>query len=217
MWKSIIVIKPENYWKFTPEVKGTFFRLRHINPPTNPNPVGWIGQAEPITNTNFHEFFGIQRVNGLSVYEVFELHKPIIFATRKLGIRQQTRISNDWLIEIEVCVEMPPVVDLNPEQPPVNPGISTSKNVTSVTMNGTTPVRLLAVNTANTRKGATFYNPSITRNLIVDTDATVSTASAVGRVAPGKLYVSDFPEWQGEYWGVLDGAGTPAIPVEEYI
>lgn len=110
-----------------------------------------------------------------------------------------------------------PVVDLNPEQPPVNPGISTSKNVTSVPMNGTTPVKLLSVNTTNSRKSATFYNPLTLRNLIIDTDSTINTASAVARVAPGKLYIADVEGWQGEYWGVLDGAGTLSIVIEEYV
>lgn len=213
MWKSILVIKLENYWKFTPEIEGDFFRLRHIDPPKSP--MGWVGQAEAIPNTNFHQFFRPQRLNGLSVYETDEYRKPSIFTTRKLGFRQQSLTPNNWLIEVEVCIM--PVIDLNPEQPPIDPGISTTKNPTFVPMNGTTPVRLLPVNTTGSRKGATFYNPSSLRNLIIDTDATVNTASAIGRVAPGKLYISDLPKWQGEYWGVLDGSGTPSIPVEEYL
>lgn len=214
MWKSILVIKVGTAWNFTPEIEGRYFRLRHIDPPKSP--VGWIGQAEPIINTNFHQFFGIQRINGLSVYECLDLLKPEFFITRKLAFRQGMVAPNNWLIEVEVNLEMP-VVDLNPEQPPINPGISTTKNVSSVPMNGTTPVRLLPVNATNSRNGATFYNPSTLRNLIIDTDANINTASAVARVAPGKLYISDFPEWQGEYWGVLDGTGTPSIPVEEYV
>lgn len=209
MWKSIIVVKPDITWKFTPEIEGVFFRLRHINPPRSP--MGWIGQAEPIPNTNFHTFFSVQRINGLSVFELLEIEKPRIFEGRKLAFRQEYRIPNDWLIEVEVCTM--PVVDLNPDQLP----ISTTKNPTSVTMNGTTAVRLLPVNTTNSRKNATFYNPSTLRNLIIDTDSTINTASAIARVAPGKVYISDIPEWQGEYWGVLDGAGTPAIAVEEYL
>ena len=213
MWKPIVVIKLENYWKFTPEIEGVYFRLRHIDPPKAP--MGWIGQAEAIPNTNFHQFFRPQRLNGLSVYETDEYRKPPIFTTRKLGLRQQTLVPNNWLIEVEV--NLMPVVDLNPDQPLVNPGVSTSKNVTQVPMNGTTPVRLLAVNTTNSRKNATFYNPSTLRNLIIDTDSTINTASAVARVAPGKVYIADIPEWQGEYWGVLDGSGTPSIAVEEYV
>lgn len=213
MWKSIIVVKVDSYWKFTPEIEGVYFRLRHIDPPRAP--MGWIGQAEPILNSNLHQFYQLQRLNGLSVYEIVEYVKPPIFTWRKLGFRQESKTPNNWLIEVEV--NLMPVVDLNPEQPPINPGVSTAKNVTQVLMNGTTPVRLLPVNTANSRNGATFYNPSTTRTLIVDTDSTVSVSSAVGRVPPGKLYISDFSEWQGEYWGVLDGAGTPAIPVEEYV
>lgn len=213
MWKSILVIKIENYWKFTPEIEGKFFRLRHIDPPKAP--MGWIGQAESIINTNFHQFFQLQRLNGLSVYEVIEYQKPSIFTTRKLGCRQQTQTPNNWLIEVEV--NLMPVVDLNPEQPPINPAISTSKKATTVTMNGTTPVLLLPANTTNSRKSATFYNPSALLNLIIDTDSTINVASGVARVAPGKLYIADIEGWQGEYWGVLDGTGTPVIVVEEYV
>lgn len=214
MWKSVIVIKPDITWKFTPEInEGIYFRLRHINPP--PAPEGWIAQAEPIPNTNFHLFYQPQRINGLSIFELVELRKPPIFTWRKLAFRQRYKTPNEWLIEIEVYTM--PVVDLNPEQPPANPGISTTKNVSSVPMNGTTPVKLLPVNITNSRNGATFYNPSTTRNLVIDTDSNINTASAVARVAPGKLYISDFPEWQGEYWGVLDGPGTPSVPVEEYV
>ncbi len=213
MWKSILVVKLENYWKFTPEIEGRYFRLRHIDPPKSP--MGWVGQAEPIANTTYHQFYQIQRINGLSVYETLEYVKPPIFASRKLGFRQQSLVPNNWLIEVEV--NLMPVVDLNSDQPLVNPGISTAKNSTSVLMNGTTPIKLLSVNTNNSRNGATFYNSSTLRNLIIDTDSTINTASAIARVAPGKVYISDVPEWQGEYWGVLDGTGTPSVPVEEYI
>ena len=213
MWKSILVVKLENYWKFTPEIHGRYFRLRHIDSPKSP--MGWVGQAEPISNTNFHQFFQIQRINGLSVYETLEYIKPPIFTSRKLGFRQQTLTPNNWLIEVEVCIV--PVVDLNPEQPPVNPAISISKKATTVTINGTTPILLLPVNTTNSRKSATFYNLSTLRNLIIDTDNTINAASAVARVAPGKLYIADVEGWQGEYWGILDGAGTPSIAVEEYV
>lgn len=214
MWKSIVVVKPGASWSFTPEIEGKYFRLRHIDPPKSP--VGWIGQAERIINTNFHQFFGIQRINGLSVYECLILAKPEFFSSRKLAFRQGMSTPNDWLIEVEVNVEMP-IVDLNPEQPSVNPGISTVKNVSSVPMNGTTPVKLLPINTTNSRSGATFYNSSTLRTLIIDTDSNINTASGIARVAPGKVYISDVPEWQGEYWGVLDGAGTPSVPVEEYV
>lgn len=214
MWQSIIVVKVENFWKFTPEINdGRYFRLRHIDPPKAP--LGWIGQAEPIPNTAFHQFFQLQRLNGLSVYETVEFEKPPFFASRKLGFRQETRIANNWLIEVEVNLEMP-VIDLNPDQPAVNPTIATTKNKVSVAVTNTA-VKLLPVSTANARKHATFYNPSTTRNLYIDTDSTINVASAIAKVAPGKLYISDIPSWQGEYWGMLDGTGTSNIDVEEYV
>lgn len=218
MWKSIIVIKPDIAWKFTPEInEGYYFRLRHINPP--PSPEGWIAQAEPIPNTNFHLFYQPQRINGLSILELVELHKPAIFTWRKLAFRQRTKIPNEWLIEIEVYTM--PVVDLTPDQPVINPTIATTKNPTTVPVGpaANTAVKLLSTNTNNTRKHATFYNPSPNRNLYIDTDSTVNTASAVAKVAPGKIYVSDFPGWQNEYWGLLDGTGSTAVNVviEEYL
>lgn len=217
MWKSIIVIKPDIAWKFTPEVEGKYFRLRHINPPRSP--LGWISQVEPIPNTNFHIFFQPQRINGLSVFELLELNKPLIFESRKLAFRQEYKALNDWLIEIEVFTM--PVIDLTPDQPVINPAIATVKVPTSVPIGpaANTAVRLLSVNSTSARKHATFYNPSTTRNLYIDTDSTVSMASAVAKVAPGKVYVSDFPSWQGEYWALLDGTGTTAVSVavEEYM
>lgn len=217
MWKSLIAIKLDKTWKFTPEVEGRFFRLRHINPPSSP--MGWMGQAEPIINTNFHTVFGIQRINGLSVFELLEINKPVIFESRKLGFRQEYRTPNDWLIEVEVFIM--PVVDLTPDQPTINPTIATAKNPTSVPVGPTanTAVKLLPANATSTRKHATFYNPSTTRNLYIDTDSTINVASAIAKVSPGKVYISDIPGWQGEYWGMLDGTGTTAVSVavEEYL
>ncbi len=216
-WKPIVVIKLENYWKFTPEIEGRFFRLRHIDSPKAP--MGWVGQAESIINTNFHQFFQLQRLNGLSVYEIAEFIKPPIFAARRLGFRQQAQIPNNWLIEVEISLM--PIVDLNPDQPIANPTIATAKNVISVSVGpaAATAVKLLPVNIVNSRKHATFYNPSTTRNLYIDTDSNINTASAIAKVAPGKVYVSDVPAWQGEYWGMVDGTGTTAtsVVVEEYI
>lgn len=191
MWKSVIVIKLENYWKFTPEIEGQYFRLRHIDPPKAP--MGWVGQSESIANTNFHQFFQLQRLNGLSVYEIIEYQKPLIFAARKLGFRQQSQVPNNWIIEVEISLM--PVQDLNADQPIVNPANSTSKIPTKVPLNGTTPIKLLPVVLTGSRKGATFYNSSTLRNMYIDTDSTINTASGLAKVAPGKLYISDLPNW----------------------
>lgn len=218
MWRSIIAIKLEHYWKFTPEIEGIYFRFRHIEPPKSP--IGWVGQAEGIANTDFNQVFQIQRLNGLVNYEILEYKKPPIFESRKLAFRQEPRVANNWIIEVEVSDYMP-VVDLNADQPVVNPTITTIKNVLSVPIaaTATAPTKLLPISTNNIRKHATFYNPSTTRNLYIDTDSTINTASAIAKVAPGKVYVSDIPGWQGEYWGMLDGTGTSAtnIAVEEYV
>lgn len=211
-YQSLIAIKLDTFWKFTPTVEGLYFRLRHIEAPRIP--IGWVAQVEPIPNTNFHLFYNPQRVNGLSFYELLEFKIPPVFKSRKLAFRQETRTPNNWLIEIEVCVDMP-VIDLTPDQPIVNPTIATVKNKISVPITNT-PGKLLPVNTTNSRKHATFYNPSTTRNLYIDTDSTINVASAIAKVAPGKLYISDIPGWQGEYWGMLDGTGTTNVDVEEY-
>lgn len=181
--------------------------------------MGWLGQAELIPNTNFHAFFNIQRINGLSLYEILELKNPLIFETRKLAFRQEYRTPNEWFIEVEVY--MAPVIDLTPDQPAVNPTISTSKIPTSVSIAGTStaPIKLLTANANGTRKDVTFYNPSTKRNLYIDTDATISTASAVAKVPPGKVYITDLEDWQGEYWGMMDSSDTvpTVIAIEEYV
>lgn len=218
MWKSIIAIKLESYWKFTPDIEGVFFRLRHINPPLNP--IGYIGQAELVPNTDSCQIFQIRRLNGLTPYEIIEYVKPTVFENRRLIFRQETKAINNWIIEVEVSSIMP-VVDLTPDQPPVNPTIATTKIPTSVSIagNSTATVKLLPASATNNRKHATFFNPSTKRNLYVDTDSNISVASAVAKVAPGKVYVSDFPNWQGEYWGMLDASDTvpTAIAIEEYV
>lgn len=217
-YQSLIAIKLDTFWKFTPTVEGLYFRIRHIEAPRSP--VGWVAQVEPIPNTNFHLFYNPQRVNGLSFYELLEFKIPPVFQSRKLAFRQESRSPNNWLIEVEVCIDMP-VVDLNPDQPIANPATASTKNATSVPVGpaASTAVKLLPVNTTNSRKHATFYNPSTTRNLYIDTDSNINTASAIAKVAPGKVYVSDIPGWQGEYWGMLDGTGSTAtnIAVEEYV
>lgn len=218
MWKSIIAIKLESYWKFTPDVEGVFFRLRHIEAPSNP--IGFIGQAELLPNTNLCQVFGVRRLNGLTPYEIAEYVKPPVFTTRRLALRQESRVINNWIIEVEVSSIMP-VVDLTPDQPTISPTIATAKNPSSVAVGpaANTAVKLLSNNATSSRKHATFYNPSTSRNLYIDTDSTINIASAIAKVAPGKVYISDIPGWQGEYWGMLDGTGSTAVSVavEEYL
>lgn len=131
--------------------------------------------------------------------------------------------AHSWIptISLNFWEDDMPVIDLTPDQPVINPGIATTKNAVAVSIAGTsnTPVKLLPASTTNTRKHATFYNPSTKRNLYIDTDATINTASAIAKVAPGKVYISDIPNWQGEYWGMLDLSDTVAtnVAVEEYI
>lgn len=207
MWKSILVVKLDNNWKFTPEIQGRFFRLRHIDPPKSP--MGWVGQAEPIINTNFHQFIGIQRINGLSVYETFEYIKPPIFATRKLGLRQQTTVPNNWLIEVEVCI----VPNYSLDDPtPVNQLASSTKTVTSVPV-AATPTKILPANPL--RKGVLFVSPDKLKTVYLDTDNVVSNLSAIESLTPSRPQCVPAIDWTGEWWGAAS-SGTVTISVEEY-
>lgn len=208
MWKSILVVKLENFWKFTPEIQGRYFRLRHIDPPKAP--MGWVGQAEPITNTNYHQFYQIQRINGLSVYETFEYIKPPIFATRKLGFRQQTLVPNNWLIEIEVSLM--PSYSLD-DAIPVNSSASSSKNTTSVPVLATV-TKVLAANP--NRKGVKFYSADKLRTIYFDTDNVVNNASAIESITPSKPVCVPTINWTGEWYGISSG-GTVTVEVEEYV
>lgn len=208
MWKSIIVIKLEGFWKFTPEIEGSWFRLRHIEPPKNP--MGWIGQAEPIPNTNFHTYHELQRVNGLSFYESIHFRKPPIFQTRKLAFRQETRTPNNWLIEVEVCTLPSYALD---DPLPVNPVAASTKNVTTVPI-ATTPTKILPVNSQ--RKGLKFYSGDKQKTIYIDTDNVVSATSAIESLTPSKPVCIPAITWTGEWWGI-SSAGTVSIEVEEYI
>lgn len=208
MWKSIVVIKLENYWKFTPEIEGRFFRLRHIDPPKSP--VGWIGQAEAIPNTNFHQFFRPQRLNGLSVYETDEYLKPPIFATRKLGFRQQSSSPNNWLIEVEVNLLMPsyPLEDA----PVINPSAASNKVTNKVTVLPT--VTKLASANPN-RTAIKFYIADKFKSVFIDTDNIVAGNSAIESVTPSKPVCVPYVIWTGDWYGICS-SGNVEIEVEEY-
>lgn len=218
-WEKLGTYNINDFWQFTPIVTAKIFRITHILLGINAfRPTAIVALASTEKNElGATETYQPQALKYYLESEIIQFNNVPKNWEHRLGFKQIILSSRNIIIDWRVQVDMSPVVDLNADQPPINPGISTTKNVTSVPMNGTTPVRLLPVNTTNSRNGATFYNPSTLRSLIIDTDANINTASAVARVAPGKLYISDFPEWQGEYWGVLDGTGTPSIPVEEYV
>lgn len=207
MWKSIIVIKPDATWKFTPLIEGTYFRLRHIEVPKSP--VGWVGQAEVIANTDFHQLFGIQRLNGLSIYEVLECKKPPVFTARKLAFRQETRTPNNWLIEIEVCT----VPNYSLDDPtPINQLASSTKIVTTVPV-ANTSTKLLSANPL--RKGVLFVSPDKAKTIYLDTDNIVSFVSAIESLTPSKPQCVPSINWTGEWWEVST-SGTVTITIEEY-
>lgn len=209
MWKSIVVVKVENYWKFTPEInEGKYFRLRHIDPPKAP--LGWIGQAEPIVNTNFHQFFQLQRLNGLSVYETLEFEKPPIFTWRKLGFRQETKTPNNWLIEVEVSLLMPsyPLEDA----PIINPNAASNKVANKVTVLPT--VTKLASANPN-RTAIKFYIADKIKSVFIDTDNIVAANSAIESVTPSKPVCVPYVIWTGDWYGI-SSSGNVDIEVEEY-
>lgn len=208
MWKSILVVKLENYWKFTPEIEGRFFRLRHIDPPKSP--VGWIGQAEAIPNTNFHQFFRPQRLNGLSVYETDEYIKPPIFATRKLGFRQQSLSPNNWLIEVEVNLLMPsyPLEDA----PVINPNAASNKVTNKVTVLPTA-TKLASANP--NRTAIKFYTADKFKSVFIDTDNVVAANSAIESVTPSKPVCVPYVIWTGDWYGICS-SGNVEVEVEEY-
>lgn len=201
MWQSIVAIKLDTFWKFTPEIKGDFFRLRHIEAPRNP--VGWIGQAELILNTDFHQLFQIQRLNGLTTYEVIEYPKPIIFETRKLAFRQETKVPNNWIIEVEVS-DMP---IWNPQTPAQV--TSSSANAVSVPVS-TTSVQLLAAN-AN-RIDAILYNTS-TKSTLYLGFGVAATVGGSGPIAPGGYFElpADYIGAINGIWNAVDANGTAKV------
>lgn len=208
MWKSILVIKLETYWKFTPELEGQYFRLRHIEPPKVP--VGWIGQAEGIANTDFNQLFQIQRLNGLVTYEIIEYKKPAIFQSRKLAFRQELRVLNNWLIEVEASL-MP---SYSLEDPiPVNQSATTTKNVTTVNVTNTVTKILLA---NPNRKGVKFYSADKTKNVYLDTDNVVSATSAIESLTPSKPVCVPIILWTGD-WYAVSSSGTVSVEIEEYL
>lgn len=208
MWKSIIAIKLDTFWKFTPDVEGSFFRLRHINSPKTP--IGWIGQAEAIPNTKFLQVFGIQRINGLSNFEILELPKPAIFQTRRLVFRQEPKTPNNWIIEIEVA-DMPSY-SLD-DAPLINPSTSSSKTVTTVQVT-TTVSKVLSANP--NRKGVKFYSADKLKSVYIDTDNVVSVTSAIESVTPNKPVCVPTIPWTGDYYAV-SSSGTVSLEIEEYL
>lgn len=208
MWKSIIVIKLETFWKFTPEIEGSWFRLRHIEPPKSP--VGWVGQAEAIPNTSFHNYYELQRVNGLTFYESIKFKKPPIFTARKLAFRQETRVPNNWLIEVEVCTL--PSYSLD-DPAPTNPTAAGTKNVTNVPV-ASTPTKILSANLQ--RKGVKFFSGDKQKTIYLDTDNVVSATSAIESLTPAKPLCIPAILWTGEWWAIST-AGSVTIEVEEYI
>lgn len=178
MWQSIIAIKLESFWKFTPEVEGAYFRFRHIEPPKVP--LGWVGQAEEILNTNFHQVFDVQRLNGLTGYEIVEYKKPLVFVSRKLAFRQESRTPNNWLIEVEICTM--PSYSLD-DPTPINQLAINTKNVSTVPVTSTV-TKILPANPA--RKGVKFYSADKSKTIYLDTDNVVSSTSAIESISPSK-------------------------------
>lgn len=220
-WEEIGHFTLTKDWQYTKQITNRTFKVAYLSSPLlGANSVGLAALVDMPTNSAIEstEIFKPQRVSSYSISEIISFPNTPKGWDYRLGIKQLV-FSKNTVFNSEVKIYMP-VVDLTPDQPVVNPTIATTKNITSVGVGATaTAIKLLPINAGNTRKHATFYNPGTSRNLYIDTDSNINIASAIAKVAPGKIYVSDVPGWQGEYWAILDGSGSTAVPivVEEYV
>lgn len=220
-WRELFNLRLSANWQYSKPTNIRDFKVEFVYADVARNSIVLIALANVPSQSNKEstEFFKPQQIKPLVESEIIRFAEPIKGWQYRIAIKQAA-IPRQPLPETRVKVFMP-VVDLTPDQPVINPAIATAKIPTSVPVGpaSNAAVKLLPVNSANARKHATFYNPSATRNIYIDTDSTVNTTSAVGKVGPGKIYISDFPNWQGEYWGLLDGTGATAVTVavEEYL
>lgn len=222
-WQQVGHITLSQDWQYINAAMGRNFKIVYESSLSlGRNSIGLIALVNKPENDSLEstEIFKPQKFSSYSIAEIIRFPIPPKGWEHRLAIKQLT-FPAQQVTAFEVKIYMP-VIDINPDQPAINPAISTTKNPIAVSIPAatTTPVRLLPINATGTRKHATFYNASTKRNLYIDTDSTINNASAIAKVAPGKLYISDIPGWQGEYWGVLaDATDTTAsnITVEEYI
>lgn len=221
-WQEVAHLKLTKDWQYTSQIRGRDFKVTYLTSPLlGVNSAGIIALVDMPTNSAFEstEIFKPQRITSYSISEIIRFPEPPKNWACRLGIKQLIFAKNT-IPNCEVKIYMP-VIDLTPDQPVISPTIATAKTPTSVSIAGTSTaaVKLLPVNATNSRKHATFYNPSTKRNLYIDTDGTINVNSAIAKVAPGKVYISDIPGWQGEYWGMMDLSDTvaAAIAIEEYV
>lgn len=221
-WQEVGIFTLTDRWQYSEPVTGQDFKVVYLSSPIEGrNSTATISLASlDSLNDESLEFFRPQRINSYLSSEIVRFPAPPKRWQYRLAVKKLV-LSKQQIPNFTIQIFMPPVADLTPDQPQVNPTIATTKIPTSVSIAGTStaPIKLLPENTSKQRKHATFYNPSTKRNLYIDTDATISTASAIAKVAPGKVYISDIPGWQGEYWGMLDLSDTvaTAIAIEEYL
>ncbi len=224
-WRNLGTFTLSSDWQYSEQVKGTHFKVVYLSSPLlardSTGTIALANMPESGVNNSI-EFFKPQRITSYLPSEIISFSEPLKGWNYRLAIRKLV-LPNQPTTNFTIQIFMP-VVDLSadkPEKPLVNPAISTIKNPISVGVGPTanTAVRLLPVSATNSRKHATFYNTSSDRNPYIDTDSTVTPLSAIAKVAPGRVYISDIPGWQSEYWGMLDGTGSTAetVAIEEYI
>lgn len=222
-WEEIGHFTLTKDWQYINAARGRDLKISYLSSPLlGRNSTGLIALVDRPEDESLEstEIFKPQKISSYSISEIIRFPQPPTQWAYRLAIKQLVFFPQSTFIS-EVKIYMP-VIDITPDQPVVNPAISTSKIPVSISIPAatTTPVKLLPANTGGTRKHATFYNASTKRNLYIDTDSIINTASAIAKVAPGKVYISDIPGWQGEYWGVLaDATDTTAsnIAIEEYV
>ena len=221
-WQEIGHLTLTKDWQYLNTAKGRDYKIAYLSSPLlGRNSTGLVALVDKPEDESLEstEIFKPQKISSYSISEIIRFPAPPNQWAHRLAIKQLVFAAQSTFIS-EVKIYMP-VIDLNADQPVINPAISTNKIPVSVSIPAatTTAIKLLPANTSGARKHATFYNASTKRNLYIDTDSTINISSAIAKVAPGKIYISDIPGWQGEYWGVLaDGNDTAAsnIAIEEY-
>ncbi|MGL4620700.1 MAG: hypothetical protein ACRCZS_16830 [Chroococcidiopsis sp.] len=212
-WQHLATFNLTESWQHSGYINTRSFRVTHQVDRAEQQKlialVTLINLSEEGENT---EIFKPQRIQYRTESEIIQFPNPPRGWQYGIAVKQLT-LPNQTLSNWEIKIDMP-VVDLQPEQPPINSAASTAKNRTTVAVS-TTPTKLLSAATVD-RKHATFFNSDTKNSVYIDTDSTVNNTSAIANVGSKKIYVSDIPNWQGEYWAVA-ASGTINVDVEEYV
>lgn len=201
-WAVLDTILLQGDWSFTNIVEGYYFKLSHTL--YSSMAMGWVAQAE--FSSNDICIFDAKRIVPQKYSEIIILKKPDIFTNRRLALKQQSKISSDWSVKIEVSNYMP-IFNIAPTQP--LPLTSSNSNVASVPVSATS-VLLIAANL--NRIGLLIYNTSTKQTLFLGlgTAAVVNSAIAIPANSYYELPV-DFTGAVNGIWAAADPAGAAKI------